>query len=49
VARVDLLRRRTRAAGLRELQALARLLAEEPGVRDLGDDIRDARAELPAL
>ena len=30
------------------LQALARLLAEEHGVRDLGDDIRDVRAELPA-
>ena len=48
VGDLHLLRRRTRTAGLRELQALARLLAEELGVRDLGDDIRDARAELPA-
>jgi hypothetical protein len=36
------------APGLRELQAHARLLAEELGIRDLGDNIRDARAELPA-
>ncbi len=40
--------RRTRAAGLRELQALARPLSEDLGVRDHGDDIRDARTELPA-